>query len=148
MEKAKPKLDVYGMPTRESSTPLFSRIKRKLSPKASSSVLPITKSLYQALRHLRAYRSRWPPTELIIWVDAVSIDQSNTEEKTGQLEAMGLIYKSAHRVIVWLGLETPMEDGEKCMKLLEELASFQGGFGKKNISILDAIFNKIGRAHL
>jgi hypothetical protein len=39
------------------------------------------------------------------WVDAICINQRNSEERTQQVRLMAKIYSKAHRVIVWLGEE-------------------------------------------
>lgn len=39
-----------------------------------------------------------------IWIDAICINQADTEEKSKQVQMMGQIYSSAIRTIVWLGL--------------------------------------------
>ena len=38
-----------------------------------------------------------------IWIDAISIDQSNVEERNRSVSRMGDIYSSADRVFLWLG---------------------------------------------
>ncbi|KAF1841559.1 uncharacterized protein K460DRAFT_419605 [Cucurbitaria berberidis CBS 394.84] len=58
----------------------------------------ITVSLAQALRRLR---SRNTPRTL--WADGICINQNNVSEKGHQVERMGEIFKSASRVVVWLG---------------------------------------------
>ncbi|KAF9776133.1 hypothetical protein IL306_005720 [Fusarium sp. DS 682] len=60
--------------------------------------LAITKSLYEALQHLRQ-----PNKDRILWVDALCIDQSNIKERGHQVNLMGEIYRKADRVIIWLG---------------------------------------------
>jgi hypothetical protein len=60
--------------------------------------IPITESLFTALRHLRHVNE-----EITIWVDAVCIHQSSDNEKNHQLALMGMIYSRAARTIVWLG---------------------------------------------
>ena len=40
-----------------------------------------------------------------LWVDAICIDQSNTEERNHQVTLMQDIYSIAENVLVWLGLE-------------------------------------------
>lgn len=42
-------------------------------------------------------------SELPIWIDAISIDQSNTGERNQQVQRMGTIYKNASQVLIWLG---------------------------------------------
>jgi Heterokaryon incompatibility protein (HET) len=38
-----------------------------------------------------------------LWIDSICIDQSNTEEKNGQVAIMKDIYESAQTIIPWLG---------------------------------------------
>jgi hypothetical protein len=60
--------------------------------------LPVTTNLYAALSHLRNFS-----LERIIWIDAICIDQKNSEEKVQQIQLMAKIYSQASRVLVWLG---------------------------------------------
>lgn len=60
--------------------------------------VPITASLWRALRRLRLKEQ--PRT---LWADALCIDQKNIEEKNKQVPMMGEIYGAADRVNVWLG---------------------------------------------
>lgn len=61
-------------------------------------LLPVRKSLDNALRHLRR-----PVGPVRIWVDAVCIDQSSTLERNHQVQQMRDIYQSARKTIVYLG---------------------------------------------
>ena len=58
----------------------------------------ITDNLWYALRRLRS-----PSEAQTFWVDALCINQADTEERNKQVSRMFDIYKAAHRVIVWLG---------------------------------------------
>ncbi|KAF4331547.1 het domain protein [Fusarium beomiforme] len=58
----------------------------------------ITASLFQALRQMRH-----PRQQKRIWADALCINQSDTEEKSFQVNQMGDIYAHAQRVVVCLG---------------------------------------------
>ncbi|KAL9625060.1 MAG: hypothetical protein Q9160_000789 [Pyrenula sp. 1 TL-2023] len=60
--------------------------------------LSITANLYAALSYLRDRL-----LERVIWVDAVCINQDDTEERGQQVQRMAEIYGKANRVIVWLG---------------------------------------------
>ena len=60
--------------------------------------LLVTANLHTALSHLR---DRY--IERTIWVDAISINQRNNDEKGQQVQFMAKIYGKASRVIVWLG---------------------------------------------
>jgi hypothetical protein len=60
--------------------------------------LSVSNNLYEALRHLQHIRLRTP-----VWIDAISIDQANANEKKNQILMMGSIFSGAKDVIVWLG---------------------------------------------
>jgi hypothetical protein len=57
-----------------------------------------TANLEAALRQLRSQND-----ELVIWIDAICIDQSNTKERNEQVGKMRLIYNGAEVVRIWLG---------------------------------------------
>jgi hypothetical protein len=59
-----------------------------------------TVNLESALRHLRHLRK-----VLVLWIDALCIDQTNTDERTHQVNMMGKIYTFCKNVIVYLGDE-------------------------------------------
>lgn len=62
----------------------------------------VTKNLQEALQCLSLVdKPRW------LWIDALSIDQFNIEERSFQLRGMAGIYKNAERVLIWLGLGNP-----------------------------------------
>lgn len=44
---------------------------------------------------------------LLLWIDAICIDQSNLAERNHQVHLMNKIFASAQEVIVWLGLPDP-----------------------------------------
>ncbi|KAK8108523.1 hypothetical protein PG984_014324 [Apiospora sp. TS-2023a] len=60
--------------------------------------LQVTVNLESALRHLRR---EWEP--LTLWIDAISINQQDLDERSEQVSLMRSIYQHASRVIVWLG---------------------------------------------
>lgn len=70
-------------------------------------------NLYDALRQFqRSFRgslnSRGEADEdhLLLWVDALCIDQKNDEERSSQVSKMRIICARAKQVLVWLGLES------------------------------------------
>jgi hypothetical protein len=67
----------------------------------NGSPFAITLSLYGALKQLRRN-----DVSRVLWVDALSIDQSNIPERSEQVSLMKLIYASASNVIIWLGEES------------------------------------------
>jgi hypothetical protein len=61
----------------------------------------VTKNLATALPHLRK------ETEVVeIWIDAICINQRDTDEKSVQVRRMREIYEKARKVIIWLGPES------------------------------------------
>jgi hypothetical protein len=66
---------------------------------------PVTVNLESALRYLRTHY----PEGLVVWIDALCINQGDVEERTQQVQLMGTIYKRCEEVIVYL--EDSLEDG-------------------------------------
>ncbi|KAK0711907.1 heterokaryon incompatibility, partial [Lasiosphaeris hirsuta] len=58
----------------------------------------VSQSLFAALRRLRK-----PDVKYDIWIDAISINQSDLKEKAVQLQLMQDIYRTANKTVVWLG---------------------------------------------
>jgi hypothetical protein len=63
--------------------------------------IPLTSALYAALKRLRS-----KDASILIWVDAVCIDQANDHEKVVQIRLMRRIFQTAGRVVAWIGEET------------------------------------------
>jgi hypothetical protein len=66
----------------------------------SDSILWATRNLSEALRRLR-----FPDKTRLLWADAISIDQTDLQEKSCQVKMMGDVYCDAKRVLIWLGEE-------------------------------------------
>jgi hypothetical protein len=64
--------------------------------------IPITSNCALALRQFRAHATaeRQP---LVVWTDALCINQIDTEERSAQVTIMRDIYKAAHSVWMWIG---------------------------------------------
>ncbi|KAG0646983.1 Heterokaryon incompatibility protein [Hyphodiscus hymeniophilus] len=62
--------------------------------------LRIASNLAIALRHLRHTRK-----SRTLWIDAISINQDDLDERGTEVLEMGSIYRNAQEVIVWLGPE-------------------------------------------
>ncbi|KAK5689699.1 hypothetical protein LTR97_012698 [Elasticomyces elasticus] len=60
--------------------------------------IPVTVSLYSALRRLR-----WSCRTRVVWADALSVNQDDLTEKSQQVSMMGDIYQAARSVKIWLG---------------------------------------------
>ncbi|KAH7092963.1 heterokaryon incompatibility protein-domain-containing protein [Paraphoma chrysanthemicola] len=70
-------------------------------------------NLYDFLVH---YASNVPQGGLL-WIDALSINQGDTQERSEQVKLMSQIYQNAQGVLVWLGPEDQMTDS--ALKLLQ-----------------------------
>jgi hypothetical protein len=70
----------------------------------------VRENLFWALSCLRTR------TKVVIWVDAICIDQSNIEERNYQVGLMPFIYNRAERVIIWLGLPSALQERSKKKK--------------------------------
>ncbi|KAI0849148.1 HET-domain-containing protein [Daldinia vernicosa] len=79
-------------------------------------IFPVTRSLFASLRYLRR-----PSESRAIWVDAICINQSNNIEKSQQVMRMGAIFRSANRVVGFLGEEN--NDGAHGMNLMSYIGS-------------------------
>jgi hypothetical protein len=62
-------------------------------------------NLLQALKAIRKC-----DTPLVLWIDAICINQYETLEKNYQVSVMGSIYKNASTVLAWLGPEADNSD--------------------------------------
>ncbi|KAL7899359.1 heterokaryon incompatibility domain-containing protein [Trichoderma sp. SZMC 28014] len=82
----------WGDPNRRQT--IFIKSREHERPKE----LLVTSNCVSALRRLR-YQDR----PRILWIDALSIDQSNTTERNHQVSLMATIYSSATNVAIYLG---------------------------------------------
>ena len=71
----------------------------------------IGKNLFAALKCLRLRDS-----SLLLWADAVCIDQENVSERNFQVRLMKQVYSSAEQVIIWLGESE--DDSDLAMDLI------------------------------
>ncbi|OTA95382.1 hypothetical protein M434DRAFT_208127 [Hypoxylon sp. CO27-5] len=87
----------------------------KVTIKLDGCPFEVTRNLAAALRRLRAKRGY-----RYLWVDAICINQDDDQERNSQVSLMGLIYRTAEQVLIWLGREA---DGSKnAMKLIFSVA--------------------------
>lgn len=83
-------------------------------------IVQISRNLESTLRHLR-YEDR----ERTLWIDALSINQSDVIEKTQQVRQMHLIYARTHHLIVWIGERS--EDSDIAMQAMRLIGREQEG---------------------
>jgi hypothetical protein len=92
--------------------------------------ITITANLECALRHLR-----FTVLKRILWIDAISMNQKDTQERNHQVQIMGRIYSTARAVIVWLGAVDKEEIHQKIV-----LEAMQFHFSERSPSII-MLFN-------
>ena len=74
--------------------------------------LEITENCHQALWHIQKRFGA-----VTVWVDSICINQTDDDEKTGQIALMGEVYSLAGSVYVWLGLAA--DDSDNAMDFLK-----------------------------
>lgn len=77
--------------------------------------LGITRNLHEGLQRIYGTHRRQMP----IWVDAICINQSNTEERNSQVAQMGQVYANAAEVICWLGNGTSQAENDNIATIME-----------------------------
>lgn len=81
----------------------------------------VTANLYSALQHIRrlldagdlCLTSNDQPFRPPLWVDALSIDQNNVDERNEQVAKFWNIFGSAEQLLIWLGETAPGHEGER-----------------------------------
>lgn len=78
----------------------------------------VSPNLFEALRHIRRRHS-----DLVVWIDAICINQADILERNHQVALMRRIYSGADYVIAWLGAATPDLDWDEPDAVVRDLAS-------------------------
>ncbi|KAI8632749.1 hypothetical protein F5Y19DRAFT_328871 [Xylariaceae sp. FL1651] len=73
--------------------------------RCNSKLMYISANLYAALRRLRS-----PHDPVLIWVDAICINQQDAAERAYQVSMMRNIYQYCSEVLIWLGECGPYDD--------------------------------------
>ncbi|OCL14541.1 HET-domain-containing protein, partial [Glonium stellatum] len=60
----------------------------------------VTQNLGLALQFLRL-----PKEDRMLWIDAICINQADSDERSARVQFMSNIYRDAHQVVSWLGDE-------------------------------------------
>jgi hypothetical protein len=87
----------------------------------------IGRNLASAFRHLRL-----PDRDRALWADALSIDQTNLDEKASQVAQTSRIFAGPNQVIAWLGDGT--DDAAQAFPLLQSIATKLDEIGSLNVS--------------
>lgn len=89
--------------------------------------LSVTQNLFDALLQLEESSSSLleslglASSELLVWIDAICIDQKNMDEKSREVSRMEKIYSSAHVTLVWFGSSKPLHPAGA--RLLHKMAT-------------------------
>ena len=84
--------------------------------------MPINESLDRALRHFRD-----ESIFLILWVDALCINQADLEERAAQVQLMRHIYEGADSIFAWLGEPRNVENVQAGIEMLNALCDQASG---------------------
>jgi hypothetical protein len=84
-------------------------------------ILEVTNNCHDALLHLRKRYGR-----LIVWIDAVCINQGDDREKERQILLMCQIYANSTQVLIWLGPGTAASD--RAMAYMSNATLFETTF--------------------
>jgi hypothetical protein len=76
----------------------------------------ITSNLWTVLQHIRSNVPR------VLWADSICINQENLEEKAQQVRMMGQIYRSADRVLIFIG-SNDCGHGPNVSSLVDEMSA-------------------------
>ncbi|KAI0100617.1 heterokaryon incompatibility protein-domain-containing protein [Nemania sp. FL0031] len=103
----------------------------KRSIQISNLNIPVAVSLFGALDAVRRTDS-----DVLIWVDALCIDQQNRDERSEQVQLMTQIYAKAENVAIWLGPST--DSSELAIEFLQEIFSARDDDSKKITALLSS----------
>lgn len=78
--------------------------------------LHVTRNLASALRNISQMVKK-----LVIWADALCINQTDLSERAAQVRLMGDIYRNADHVLIWIG--GTQEDGVLALDFIETLGN-------------------------
>ncbi|KAF5645376.1 heterokaryon incompatibility protein het-6 [Fusarium sp. NRRL 25303] len=92
-------------------------------------LIPIAVSLHGHLQALRKKQS-----SVLVWADALCINQKDRDERSQQVQLMPFIYSNADSVAIWLGPEE--NDSARAASFLDAIATTGEPFGSSNISKL------------
>lgn len=87
--------------------------------------LPLPFTIYQLLLRIRD-----TDEELLLWIDAICINQVDNDEKSIQVQKMHMIYSAASSVVVWLGEED--DETPWVNELLSNVKGYLEANGQRN----------------
>ncbi|KAI1099464.1 heterokaryon incompatibility protein-domain-containing protein [Jackrogersella minutella] len=98
-------------------------------------IIHVRSNLFVALKRFRDCKD-----ERTMWIDALCINQKDTEERSGQIKKMHELYLHANNVCIWLGDGTGEDapDPKDCFEFLDKMLNL------KNLESLFSEDSKIG----
>lgn len=113
---------------------------------ASSRTLLITPNCAMALRLLqRSMRRNQAP--MMIWIDAICINQKSSDEKGIQVAMMAEIYRASESVVVWLG-QQHAPSSRWSLAALQPLVIFKDKSYRQKVKVSDIVLKDIQRGHV
>jgi hypothetical protein len=89
-------------------------LSKHIGQQASAKKFYIRKNLLAALR-----RFQRPKDKIMLWIDAICINQKDGQEKSHQLSRMLEIYSKSYNVRIWIGDEEEKEFSDNAMNFIE-----------------------------
>lgn len=87
----------------------------------NGSSLDVTENLHDCLIRLSPGSGGTP---LLLWVDAVCINQTDVDERNSQVAMMAEVYKRASSLVIWLGEDHESDDDRLAMEALAATKSW------------------------
>jgi len=87
----------------------------------NGSSFPVGRNLWHFLNQMRVQRQ-----DVVLWIDAICIDQSNVFEQNHQVRMMREIYTQAYCVWIWLGEADDATSSDVAMQYLGTRVAFNG----------------------
>ncbi|KAF2133135.1 hypothetical protein P153DRAFT_282082, partial [Dothidotthia symphoricarpi CBS 119687] len=100
----------------------------------------IRANLHHALRQIRLEEE-----DRHLWIDALCINQKNTQEESYQVQSMGQLYAEAENVVIWLGMACNQSD--LAMDLFNDPSKLEKTRNGSNVTQLTAIFALCERSY-
>jgi hypothetical protein len=91
-------------------------------------IVPITTNLWRVLKRVRSNEPR------TLWADSISINLHDLDEKGSQVAMMGRIYRSAKRVLIFLGADEFGHGARVCSLLEDTKKIIEAGLQQANNS--------------
>lgn len=81
----------------------------------------------ELLRYLRKHAR-----QMVLWVNAISLNQADPNQKAKQVQLMGEIYQEANKVYVWLGMANNKGHAPSVFGFLKRLAAWSDRANSSN----------------